>query len=260
MKIGFIDSGIGGLTVLHQALISLPEVEYLYYADTDHVPYGTKPKEEVIQYVDEAVGFLVHQGAKAVVIACNTATSVAIDSVRAKYRSIPILGMEPAVKVAVKKGPQKRIMIMATPLTLREEKLKNLIKAVDEDHKVDLIAMPGFVEFAEQGKFDNKEVEAYIRKELSSYNLDNYSTIVLGCTHFNYFKDTLHKVFHGRVEFIDGISGTVNHLKNILQMNGLLSYSTSRVQYYMTGRLVSDQEKLDFFSRLLWRADLMMKF
>lgn len=259
MKIGLLDSGIGGLTVLHQALIKLPEVEYLYYADTDHVPYGTKPKEEVIQYVDEAIGFLVRQGARAVVIACNTATSVAIDYVRAKY-TIPILGMEPAVKVAVKKSPQKRIMIMATPLTLREEKLKNLIKAVDEDHKVDLIAMPGFVEFAEQGRFDTKEVEEYIRKELSSYNLESYATIVLGCTHFNYFKDTLHKVFQGQVEFIDGVSGTVNHLKNILQRNGLVSPGISRVKYYMTGRLVTDQESLDFFSQLLWRADYMVRF
>ena len=141
MKIGIFDSGIGGLTVLRQAMRSLPKEQYLFFADTAHVPYGTKTKEEILSYVDSAVNFMAEKGVKAIVIACNTATSAAIGYLRAKY-SIPILGMEPAVKPAVQRNRGKRVMVIATPVTVREEKLKNLLAAVDKDHVVDLLALP----------------------------------------------------------------------------------------------------------------------
>ncbi len=131
MKIGFFDSGIGGLTVLSEAIKRLPNHEYLYYADTLHAPYGPKPKEEVRGYVFEAIEFLVQQGAQIIVIACNTATSIAIEELRTKY-SIPIIGMEPAVKPAIhlKDEMKKRVLVTATPLTLKEEKLHRLIQRV----------------------------------------------------------------------------------------------------------------------------------
>ena len=124
MKIGFFDSGIGGLTVLSEALKRLPHHEYLYYADTEHAPYGKRPKEEVLMYVLEAVDFLVQQGAQMIVIACNTATSIAITTLREKY-DIPIIGMEPAVKPAIEcvSDGSKRVLVTATPLTLKEEKM-----------------------------------------------------------------------------------------------------------------------------------------
>ena len=125
MKIGFFDSGIGGLTVLSEALKRLPNHEYLYYADTVHAPYGPKPKEEVREYVFKAIEFLVNEGAQIIVIACNTATSIAVSELRQKY-SIPIIGMEPAVKPAIEsvENSTKRVLVTATPLTLKEEKLK----------------------------------------------------------------------------------------------------------------------------------------
>lgn len=256
MKIGLLDSGIGGLTVLHQALLTLPEEDYLYYADTDHVPYGTKSKSEIIRYVDEAVSFLVGQGVDAVVIACNTATSAAAEYVRERY-NLPILGMEPAVKPAVKNHSEKRILIIATPLTVKEEKLKNLIRQVDEDHKVDLLPLPKLVNFAEAGIFENNEVEEYLSKELSQFQLENYSTVVLGCTHFNYFKDTLQKIFQNRVEFIDGAKGTMNYLKSILSGRGSLGFGSS-IEYYETGRLITDTERLKFYEVLMKRLDKMI--
>lgn len=259
MKIGFFDSGIGGLTVLQQAMETLPEEDYIYYADTEHVPYGTKPKEEIIRYVDEAVGFLVEKGVKAIVIACNTATSVAIESVRAKYQ-IPILGMEPAVKPAVERCPNKRVIIAATPLTIKEDKLKNLLEQVDGEHKTDLLALPGLVLFAESGCFVDKKVEDYLKKELSAFELKNYSNFVLGCTHFNYFKDTLRKLLPVRVEFIDGTNGTVNHLKAILERNGQLEHGSSNVEYYISGKPVTDLKRLSFFDCLLKRAEAMARY
>ena len=120
MRIGFFDSGIGGLTVLSEALKRLPNHEYLYYADTQHAPYGPKPKEEVREYVFHAIDFLVDEGAEIIVIACNTATSIAVAELREKY-SIPIIGMEPAVKPAIEHvaNSSKRVLVTATPLTCK---------------------------------------------------------------------------------------------------------------------------------------------
>ncbi len=253
LKIGFLDSGMGGLNVLCQAMKELPEEDYIYYADTDHVPYGTKTKEEIITYVDEAVAFLVGRGAKAIVIACNTATSVAIDFIRKKY-SLPVLGMEPAVKPAVRICQNGRVMIAATPLTIKEEKLKNLLEQVDGDHRTDLLPLPNLVLFAEAGKFDGKDVEHYLKGELARYDMSEYTTFVLGCTHFNYFKETIRKLIPDQIEFIDGIRGTVKHLKEVLLQNDLLGGGRAKVEYYITGKPVRDTREIRKFEMYLQRA------
>ena len=128
MKIGIFDSGIGGLSVLHQAMITLPEADYIFYADVDNVPYGEKTRDEVRKLVDHAVGFLVEKGCQAVVLACNTATSAAISYLRDKYK-LTIIGIEPAVKPAVEHTLNcgKRVMVVSTPVTAKGEKLKKLI-------------------------------------------------------------------------------------------------------------------------------------
>lgn len=259
MKIGIFDSGIGGVTVLHQALRTLPKEDYVYYADTDNVPYGIKKKEEIIGFVDEAVDFLVGKGVKVVVIACNTATSTAIDYVRSKY-TLPILGMEPAVKPAVASSNGKRVMVIATPLTVREEKLRNLIEQVDDDHCVDLLALPGLVRFAEAGRFEGEEVEQYLRAELEEYRMENYSALILGCTHFNYFKDSYRKIFPKEVAFIDGSVGTVNNLKRILTEKDLLENNHGYIEYYMSGRPVYREEELAHLASLHERLDKMLMY
>jgi glutamate racemase len=156
MTIGFFDSGVGGLTVLAEALRQLPEENYIYYADTEHVPYGIRNKDEVRRFVLQAVDFMAAQNIKALVVACNTATSIAINNLRQKY-DFPVLGMEPAVKPAVEKnGTQKglkRVLVAATQLTLREQKYQDLVSRVDQDHIVDGIALPELVEYAENFVF-----------------------------------------------------------------------------------------------------------
>ena len=122
MKIGFYDSGIGGLSVLQTAMEMLPNEEFIYYADTDHVPYGEKSNDEILAFARRAVDFLIAKDAKAIVIACNTATSVAAKYLRAVH-TLPIIGMEPAVKPAVEEKNHKRILVSATPVTIREKKL-----------------------------------------------------------------------------------------------------------------------------------------
>lgn len=223
MKIGIFDSGIGGISVLHEAYHRLPNENYIFYADVDHVPYGMKKPEEIIRYADNIVLELIDMGVDAVLIACNTATSVAAEHLRAKY-SIPIIGMEPAVKPAVEAAvnAQGRVLVMATPVTIRENKLRRLLDQVDRSHIVDLLPMPRFVLFAENGVFDGEEVDAYIEERLAEFEKDKYSEVVLGCTHFNYFKPAIKKAFanasdvYGFPELIDGNVGTVRHLADVL--------------------------------------------
>lgn len=256
MNIGIFDSGIGGMSVLHQALVTLPHENYIFYADTDHVPYGTKTKEQVISYVDEIVQFMIAHDCKAVVIACNTATSVAASIMRRKY-PIPIIGIEPAVKPAVEQSRGRRVMVVATPLTIREEKLKNLVHRVDNAHHVDLLPLPELVTFAEREEFDSPLVETYLRDQLSPYDLSVYGELVLGCTHFNYFKDSFRKIMPPQVQIIDGNMGIVKQLKRVLEQRNQLEQLHGNVKYFTSGREVEAKEQLARMDRLHARLEEM---
>ena len=242
--IGVFDSGIGGLTVLKKIVETLPNEKYIYYADTDNVPYGTKPKEEVKGYINKAVEFLVSKEVKAIVVACNTATSIAVKELREKY-TIPIIGIEPAAKPAVENRENKKVLIMATPTTIKEEKLKYLLESLNAEEYVDLIPMPKLVEFAENKEFESDNVKEYIQEQLKEYNLEDYSELVLGCTHFPFFKDALSKIFPEGTHIIDGSKGVANRLKNILEGNNLLGNNKLEIEYYYSGRLAENKEELN---------------
>ena len=218
MKIGIFDSGIGGLSVLDEAVHRLSGVDYIFYADIDHVPYGLKTPEQITEYVDDIAKYLIENGVDAIVIACNTATSVAAKRLRSMY-SIPIIGMEPAVKPAVQLSEQngKRALVMATPVTIRENKLKTLLERVDKNHVVDLLPMPGLVRFAESGVFSGKEVEEYLDEQLGVLDKSKYGAVVLGCTHFNYFKQAIKSAF-GNITLLDGNVGTIKQLAKLLNI------------------------------------------
>jgi glutamate racemase len=267
MKIGFFDSGVGGLSVLNEAWHELPaDTEYLFYCDSDHVPYGAKTRDEIRHYADEAVGFLFRQGADAVVVACNTATAVAISALRKKYTR-PIIGMEPAVKPAVEESEGRRILTAATPVTVREEKLKKLLARVDSGHCVDLIPLPQLVLFAENENFDTPEVETSLRDSLKEYRLEDYFALVLGCTHFNYFKPVFRKIFGEQLIFVDGRHGTIRHLKDVMGLAERETGNSARVDclqdltdrfhtvFFISGRPVEDRAALEHFMRLLNRLE-----
>ena len=256
MAIGFFDSGIGGITVLHEALKSRISYEYVYYADTLNAPYGTKSKDDVRKFVSGAIDFIVSLKVSAIVIACNTATSAAIEDIRLKY-SIPIIGMEPAVKPAVKiaEGAHKRVLVTATPLTLREKKLKNLIDRVDNEHIVDLLPLPELVEFAENFEFQENLVGNYLTKKLSAYDLNKYGTIVLGCTHFVFYKNLFKKIIPDHIDVIDGNMGTINNLKNTLNSTDKPDAGKAKINWYTSGKQVDDIKKLAEFELLLLLLD-----
>lgn len=264
VKIGFFDSGLGGLSVLHKALGILSGNEYIYYADEKNVPYGEKTREQIIAFTDNAVSFMVSHGAKAIVIACNTATSCAINTLREKYGSeIPIVGMEPAVKLAMDKynTDGRRVLITATPVTVREKKLASLIERVDTHHSSDTLALPELVRFAESMEFDSPGVNDYLKQKLSYFELDKYSSLVLGCTHFNYFKDTFAKLLPSGVALVDGCEGTVKqlaHLTGIPLVSSGDKYPQSKTDFYFSGRACT-QEEVERIKLYLKRLDGMQK-
>ncbi|MCR5657444.1 MAG: glutamate racemase [Butyrivibrio sp.] len=274
MRIGIFDSGNGGLSVLHEAYHILPNQEYVYYADTKHVPYGIKTKEEIRDFCDEIVSFLIDKKVDAIVIACNTATAVAAGFLREKY-DLPILAMEPAVKPAVERltGDEKRVLVMATPVTIREEKLENLLKRVDQKHKVDLLEMPGLVTFAENEEYDSDNVKAYLKKRFAGIDGNDYSSIVMGCTHFNYFKPLYKEVLGENITCIDGNNGTIRHLADVLNLDTNSSSNMAlelnepqdivvryKTTYYDSGDEITDNKRLSKILRMLTRLEYVRSF
>lgn len=265
MKIGIFDSGIGGLSVLQEAYHQLPDQEFIFYADTEHVPYGLKSPEQIIGYAKDITDFLLDKGAGAIVVACNTATSVAIKSLRSTY-DIPVIGMEPAVKPAVEGTERKRIMVIATPVTIREDKLKDLLHRVDGQHRVDLLAMPKLVEFAEREEFESEAVYEYVKKQFSDFDISKYCALVLGCTHFNYFKPAYRKIFGEDTLLVDGNEGTVRHLADVLSLpvspdkdvtmdkeHNILCLRNT--EYFFSGKEISDEKTLKRLQRLHLRLE-----
>ncbi len=255
MKIAFFDSGIGGLSVLHHALKILPQEQFIFYADEDNVPYGTKSREEVLHFVDEAFKFLIGQGVGAIVVACNTATSVAVKAMREKY-SLPIIGMEPALKVALDLFPERKVLVTATAITITGEKIRRLIGKLHAQNLAELLALPKLVEFAELQEFKSAALEEYLRSELD-YDFENFSSVVLGCTHFNYFKDTLREILPAHVKILDGNAGTINELIRRTNLQPAQAKNLPRTEFFYSGRRVTDLRELARLAKFLHRLNEM---
>lgn len=233
--IAFFDSGIGGLTVLKNAMQELPNYDFIYYADTKNAPYGVKTKESVRKHVFEAVDFISKHDVQALVVACNTATSVAINDLRRDY-NFHIVGMEPAVKPAVIKNRGKNILVLATSLTLKEGKLASLIGSVDKNNKTVKMEMDALVGFAESLDFSSGNVQKYIKEKLRGLQLAKFEAVVLGCTHFVFYKKNIQEAVGGKIEVIDGNYGTVMNLKSVLSKHRLRSDKNGgNVIYYLSG-------------------------
>lgn len=256
MRIAFFDSGMGGLSVLHHAMKLLPHEEFIFFADEDNVPYGTKSPEEVLSCVDAAFKFLIAQEVGAVVVACNTATSVAVKVMREKY-SLPIIGMEPALKVALDTFPNRKVLVAATAITITGEKIHRLIKKLRAENLAELKALPRLVDFAERQEFNSAAVEEYLHGELAGYDREKFSSLVLGCTHFNYFKDTLRKILPPHVRILDGNAGTVNELIRRANLKSSPITNHQSLTAYYSGRRVTDPKELARLERFLRRLDEM---
>lgn len=217
MSIGFFDSGLGGLTVLAESYKAMPHQDYLYIADTLHVPYGTKQAEDVKKYVIDATTILAEQGIEALVVACNTATSIAIKELRQQF-NFPVIGMEPAVKPALQMSRRVglRVLVFGTPLTLKQPKYHMLVSSIDDESLVDSLPLPELVHYCENLVFDEAVMEQYFNSKLEGYNLNEYGTIVLGCTHYSYYRHILSGILPAHIKVVDGNAGTIHRLSEVL--------------------------------------------
>lgn len=220
--IGVFDSGVGGISVLADLAHQLPDEQYIYFGDSVNAPYGIKSNEEVKRLSLDAVNYLLDFEIKALVVACNTATSVAINELRNNL-DIPVIGMEPALKPGIELNRRGKIAVMATDVTLREKKFNDLIRKLKYATNVIKMPCPDLVEMIEkEGKYSTK-IKDYVRDIFSSHNIDDIGVIVLGCTHYVFIRDIIADTVGEDVIIVDGNLGTVRHLKNLLHSNNKLN-------------------------------------
>ena len=220
--IGIYDSGLGGLTVWREVRRLLPEESLLYLGDGKNCPYGSRPREEVRALADAAVARLVEEGCKLVVVACNTATSAAIVQLREAYPDIPVIGTEPALKPAVEKYPGGRILVMATPMTIRQEKFQALKAQYDDQAEIIGLACGGLMEFVERGELRGEALDAYLFDKLGPYLKVPVDAIVLGCTHYPFLTGAIRRIVGRGPEILDGSHGVAMQLGRRLAAAGML--------------------------------------
>ena len=215
--IGVFDSGVGGIGTLAEMTRLMPHERFLFYGDTAHAPYGTKPREEVLGYVRAIMARLTAQDVKAVAIACNTATAVAAAELRAEY-DLPIIGIEPALKPAHEMRHGGSILVLATPMTLRLEKFRRLMAQYGEGAVP--LPCPGLMELVENESFD--QAKRYLLEHFSPYDMSRVDAVVLGCTHYVFLRPVLREILPETVQVLDGNLGTARQLRRVLESRGLL--------------------------------------
>lgn len=219
--VGVFDSGLGGISVLKCLARELPHEDFVFFGDSAHNPYGEKTKDQILSYATSIVDQMVAQGAKAIVIACNTATSVAAATLRAQRPDLPILGVEPALKPATEHDPHRRILVMATPVTLRLDKFHRLAQEYGSDSEVIAVPCPGLAHRIEQGDLDAPDLHELLVDLVGPY-AGKVDSVVLGCTHYPFVVRQIRAVV-GDVPFFDGGEGTARHLHEVLAQRDLLA-------------------------------------
>ena len=226
--IAVFDSGVGGISVLRHLVRLMPEERFLYFGDSANAPYGTKTKAQVRQLTFDAAEMLMRQGIKALVVACNTATSAAINELRTAYPDLIVIGIEPALKLAADLFPGGKLGVMATPMTLREEKFAKLMERFQESCQIYKIPAPGLVELIESGRADSPETDDLLNALFAPY--PRLDALVLGCTHYPFAKKAISRVLGDKVALLDGGDGTARETRRRLEAAGLLRSGEGEVK------------------------------
>lgn len=215
------DSGLGGLSVLRALRQWMPHEHFVYFGDSANAPYGSKPTEEIRRMTLDAIDALERElGCKALVVACNTATSAAITALRARYTDRPVIGIEPALKPAVLRHPGAQVIVMATETTLREQKFARLMQTYAGRAEVVPLPCPGLMEFVERGELDSPALRAQLQAFFAPYPAP--AAVVLGCTHYPFLRPVLQQTLPAQTEILDGSDGTARETRRRLAEIGLL--------------------------------------
>ena len=220
--VGVMDSGVGGISVLRALVSELPHEDFHFFGDSANAPYGEKDEPQVLSLASDVVERFLADGAKAVVIACNTATSVAADTLRAAHPDVPIVGIEPALKPAALAFPHGRILVMATEVTLRLDKYHELARAWGGECEVVPVPCPGLAARIERGGLGEPDLQGMIEGYVGRYAGD-VDAVVLGCTHYPFVRAQIARALGPEVRFFDGGAGTARQLRARLTAEGLLS-------------------------------------
>lgn len=219
--IGIFDSGVGGLTVLQQIARLLPRELLVYFGDTARYPYGPKSAEVVTQYACENTDFLVERGLKMLVVACNTASAVALDSLRERY-TFPVIGViEPGAQTAIKRSKKGRIGVIGTKATIASGAYTKALRAIDSSVEIYTRPCPLFVPLVEEGWVDNEITRATIALYLGSLKHSGIDALILGCTHYPLLKKAIGAFLGPEVCLVDSAEETAKVVRSILLRAGL---------------------------------------
>src|SRR5437868_3257508 len=219
--IGVFDSGAGGLTVLSALRQELPHENYVYFGDTAHCPYGMRSDAEIIELSRQGCQFLIDQGAKLIVLACNTASQAALTTLRATF-SIPFVGVVPAVKPAARATKKGRVGVAATNQAAKALYLRQLIDEFAEGIHVCAVGCPELVTLVEQGELDGPVIEQTVRKALQPLLAEDVDVIVLGCTHFPALRPVIERITDKEVQIIDSGMAVARRTRSVLEAESML--------------------------------------
>lgn len=234
--IGMFDSGAGGLAVLAEVHRQLPGEDVIYFADSAYFPYGPRRPVEIRERAAAATRQLLALGAKIIVVACNTATSAAIDQLRAEF-DVPFVGMEPALKPAAAATLRGRVVLLVTPGTARGDKLAALIDRYGVEVTVDTIEAPGLADRVEAGEIDGEETRALVRRHLERVRSGGADVLALGCTHYAFLRGIIEQEAGEGVLVIEPSEAVARQVARVLDERGLRSPRAEggRVRYLTTG-------------------------
>lgn len=221
--IGVMDSGMGGISVLRELARLLPMENFVFYGDSAHAPYGSRSNEEIYRLTEQAVERLLAEGVKAVVLACNTASSVAGARLRAEYPELIIVAIEPALKPAVISCPGGRVVVLATEATLREKKFARLLEAWQAKAEIIKLPLPGLPEFVERGELDSPRLRQFLQGYFDRLGDRRVDGVVLGCTHYPFVRKVIAELLGPQVKVFDGAAGTARQLRRRLYSRRLLT-------------------------------------
>lgn len=247
--IGVFDSGLGGISVLNRCRELMPEENYIYYADKLNAPYGDKTSEDIVKLMEDVIeNIFLKRDVKAIVIACNTATNAAVDTLRKKY-DIPIIGTEPAIKPALlHNNNDKKTLILATEATINSKRFLNKLITYNENEYI-IMGCSGLVELIESE--NNAGIKEYFKVRFSKLDLDSIGSVVLGCTHYPFIKKYIKDALNKDVTFFDGGDGVARRLSSILEENKIRSISKEIGLVDLSNSLDNEyNQKLD---KYVWR-------
>ncbi len=252
--IGVFDSGVGGLSILDEALRQLPDHDYLYFADSTNAPYGEKPPEWIAQRSLAVCQSLADAGCQAIVVGCNTATAEAIQGIRAELKTIPIIGVEPGIKPAAMQSQKGLVGVLATEATLKSDKFNALLATLPGDCRFIKQAGAGLVPLIESGQLNAPETAALLAQHLQPMRTAGVDTLVLGCTHYPFLMPLIRNQLGSSVLIVDTSQAVVRQLARQLEAHRIPSEAAGRRSVLLLS--TADGARLHSMAMQLLRSDM----